>query len=106
MNYYEKFPLIRLLESVNETEFTEYKKIVAKIFDPGVLLKMEGNNGEIKRIDDNPPLRTMDSELLHELSVFAVYMHGTKNGILEADKELKMAGSELIEYLQKEYHLK
>ena len=27
MAYYEKFPLIRLLESVNETEFNEYKKI-------------------------------------------------------------------------------
>jgi hypothetical protein len=105
MTYYEKFPLIRLLESVNETEFTEYKKVAAKIFDPIVLLKMEGIGQEIKRIKENPPLRTTDKELLQELSVFAVYMHGTKKGILGADEEIKAAGAELIDYLEKEYHL-
>jgi hypothetical protein len=105
MTYYEKFPLIRLLESVNETEFNEYKKIASKIFDPAVFIKMEGNNGEIIRTSENPPLRTTDHELLQELSVFSVYMHGTKDGILGADEELKITGSELIEYLQKEYNL-
>lgn len=105
MTYYEKFPLIRLLESVNETEFTEYKKVAAKIFDPAVFIKMEGKNDEIKRISDNPLLRTTDNEVLQELAVFSVYMHGTKKGILGADEELKIAGSELIEYLQKDYHL-
>jgi len=105
MTYYEKFPLIRLLESVNETEFNEYKKIAAKIFDPAVFLKMEGENGEIKRTTENPSLRTTDKELLQELSVFSVYMHGTKKGILGVDEELKIAGAELIEYLQNEYHL-
>jgi hypothetical protein len=86
MTYYEKFPLIRLLESVNETEFTEYKKIAAKIFNPAVFLKMEGNNGEINRTIENPPLRTTDNELLQELSVFSVYMHGTKKAYLEPMK--------------------
>ena len=105
MAYYEKFPLIRLLESVNETEFTEYKKVAAKIFDPAVFLSSEGENDEIKRLNYNPPLRTSDNELLQELSIFAVYMHGTKKGVLGADEELKITGAELIEYLQKEYHL-
>ena len=105
MTYYEKFPLMRLLESINETEFTEYKKIAAKIFDPAVFIAMEGEGDTIKRSAENPPLRTTDKELLQELSVFAVYMHGTKKGVLRVDKELKIAGAELIEYLQKEYHL-
>jgi hypothetical protein len=105
MTYYEKFPLIRLLESINETEFTEYKKVVAKIFDPVVLVSMEGSRDEILRIKDNPPLRTADKEMLQELSVFAVYMRGTKKGVLGADEELKTAGAELIAYLQREYHL-
>ena len=106
MTYYEKFPLIRLLESVNEIEFNEYKKVAAKIFDPAMFLKMEGINDEIKRTSENPLLRTTDNELLQELSIFSVYMHGTKKGILGADEELKTAGVELIEYLKKEYHLK
>ena len=105
MTYYEKFPLVRLLESVNETEFTEYKKVAAKIFDPAVFLSSEGKNDEIKRVSYNPSLRTTDKELLQELSIFAVYMHGTKKGILGNDEALKTAGAELIEYLQKEYHL-
>jgi len=105
MAYYEKFPLIRLLESVNETEFNEYKKIAAKIFDPAVFLKMEGESGGIIRTTENPPLRTTDNELLQELSVFAVYMRGTKKGILGVAEQLKIAGAELMEYLQKEYHL-
>jgi hypothetical protein len=106
MTYYEKFPIIRLLESVNETEFTEYKKVAAKIFDPAVFLSSEGKNSEIKRLSYNPPLRSTDKELLQELSVFAVYMHGTKKGILGYDEELKINGAALIEYLQEEYYLK
>jgi hypothetical protein len=105
MNYYEKFRLIRLLESVNETEFTDYKKVAAKIFDPVVFLRMEGEGEEIKRISDNPSLRTTDSELLKELSLYAVYMHGTKKGVLAAVEEIKIEGVLLIEYLQTEYQL-
>ena len=105
MSYYEKFPLMHLLESINETEFTEYKKVASKIFDPAVFLNMEGINDEIKRTDENPLLRSTDPELLQELSVFSVYMHGTKKGILANAAILKTSGAELIEYLQKEYHL-
>jgi len=105
MSYYEKFPQTRLLETINETEFTEYKKLAAKIFDPILFLSSEGKNDEIQRLNYNPPLRTTDKELLQQFSVFAVYMHGTKKGILTNDETLKATGAELIEYLQKEYHL-
>ena len=105
MNYYEKLPLIHLLESINETEFTEYKKVAAKIFDPNVFLKMEDENGDIKRIIDNPPLYNLDNELLQELSAFSVYLHGTKKTVIKTDIDLETEGAELIEYLRKEYHL-
>ena len=105
MSYYEKFPIIRLLESINETEFTEYKKVAAKIFDPAQFLKMEGSNDDIRRITDNPPLRNIDKELLQELSAFSVYMHGTKKGIIGNDETIKKSGAELLDYLQKEYDL-
>ena len=106
MAYYEKFPIIRLLESINETEFTEYKKAAAKIFYSAIFLKMEGNNDEIKRTSDNPPLQTTDKDLFQEFSAYAVYMHGTKKGILGNIEALKITGAELITYLQKEYQLK
>jgi hypothetical protein len=105
MNYYEHLPLIHLLESINETEFTEYKKVAAKIFDPNIFLKMEDENGDIKRIVENPPLRNTDNELLQELSAFSVYMHGTKKTAIKTDNDLKTEGADLIDYLKKEYHL-
>ena len=106
MNYYENFPLLRLLESINETEFTQYKILASKIFNPAVMVSIEGTGDQIIRITENPPLRTMDNEALQQLSIFAVYMHGTKKGVLNADEKLKTAGAELIKYLQNEYHLK
>jgi hypothetical protein len=106
MDYYNRVPLVHLLESINETEFTQYKTAAAKIFNPAIFISTEGDGNEIKRVSGNPPLRTTDNELLQELAVFAVYMHGTKKGVLTTDEEMKRAGSELIDYLQKEYHLK
>ena len=105
MTYYEKLPLITLLQSINETEFTEYKKVAAKVFDPVTFINAEGTANEIKRVKENPPLRTNDRELLQELSIFTVYMHGTKRGILGSCEEIRSKGTDLIEYLQKEYHL-
>src|SRR5579875_711857 len=106
MDYYNTVPLVRLLESINETEFTQYKIMAAKIFNPEIFISTEAAGNVIKRINANPPLRTMDKELLQELSVFAVYMHGTKKGVLDADEKMKQAGAALIDFLQKEYHLK
>ena len=105
MAYYERFPLIRTLENINETEFTEYKKVAARIFDPAIFLKMEGTNDEIKRSTENPPLRSMNSELLQELSVFAVYIHGTRKGIIGTSEQIKSQGVELLKYLEEQYHL-
>ena len=105
MDYYKKIPLVRLLESVNEEEFTQYKSVAAKIFYSDIFIKSEGNGSAIKRLSGNLPLRNTDIELLQELSVFAVYMHGTKKGILDSDEQIKKSGSELIEYLEQEYHL-
>jgi hypothetical protein len=104
MAYYEKLPLIRLLENINETEFTEYKKVAAKIFSPAVFRAMEGDNDTILRGADNPPLRTADIELFQELSVYAVYLHGTKKGIVANAEEIKTSGAALLKYLEDEYH--
>jgi len=105
MDYYNQVPLVRLLESINETEFTQYKIVAAKIFNPEIFVGTEGNGNQIVRVSGNPPLRTTDNELLQELAVFAVYMHGTKKGILDTDEKMKRTGSELIDFLLKEYHL-
>lgn len=105
MAYYEKLPLIRQIESIYNDEFNEYKKLAAKVFDPGIFKQMESDNQGINRTNDNPPLRTTDNELLKELSVFSIYMNGSRKGILDAEDELKNSGAELIAFLKTEYTL-
>jgi len=60
---------------------------------------------KVVRINGSPPPRIIDSEILQELSVYSAYLHSTKKGLAVTESELKTAGKELIEYLQKEYDL-
>ncbi len=106
MNYYEKFPLIRFMEINHETEFTEYKKIAARVFDAAIFKSMETDGEEIKRININQPLHTYDKAILQELAFFGVQMSGTKKSIFITEGKLRITGAELLKYLQKEYHLK
>lgn len=103
--YYDKFPQLRLLERINDDEFSDFKRIASKIFDPAVFIRMKGPNNLVKRLNDNPPLRNADNELLQELSIFSIYLSSTKGGLLSVDYELKAMGDELIQTLQKEYNL-
>jgi len=105
MAYYESIPSIRLLENVFIGEFDQYKILASKIFDPAVFISMEMKEGEIIRTDKNPPLQSYDPSTIKQLSVFAVYMNGSARGLLGMAKELNNKGKELIDYLQKEYHL-
>jgi hypothetical protein len=105
MAYYEKLPLIRQIESIYNDEFNEYKKLAAKVFDPVILKQMESDNQGINRTNTNPPLRTTDNEVLKELSVFSIYMNGSRKGILDAEDELKNSGNELIKFLKQEYNI-
>ena len=105
MDYYNKVPLVRLLESINETEFTQYKIVASKVFNPETFKNTDGERNEVETMIGNPPLQSTDKELLQQLSIFSVYMKGTKKGRLDADEEIKKSGAGLIDYLQKEYHL-
>ncbi len=101
MNYYGKIQLIRQVEAIHESEFADFKRIAAKVFDPVIFFQMQTGQSQIKRIAENPPLRTMDNELLKELSIFAIYMNGSRSGVLDAENDLKKDGAELLEFLKR-----
>ena len=105
MTYYETIPSVRLLENIFFGEFDQYKILASKIFEPKIFISMEMKDGEIMRTDKNPPLQSYDPATIKQLSVFAVYMNGSARGLLQMAGELNGKGKELIEYLQKEYHL-
>lgn len=106
MAYYESVPSIRLLENIFLREFDQYKILASRIFDPSVFINMEMKNGEIIRTDKNSPLQSYDPALIKQFSVFAVYMNGSARGLLFLAEELNSKGKGLVDYLQKEYHLK
>jgi len=106
MAYYENIPLIQQIEGLYFGEFDHYKTMASRIFDPAVFTSMEMKNGEITRTDQNPPLQSYDPGLIKQLSLFAVYMNGSGRGIIQQVRELKQKGEIMIDYLQREYHLK
>lgn len=105
MGYYGQFPQIRLLEDNYNHEFDNFKKVAAKIFEPGIMRRQEGVDGEILRSNDNPQLRTYDTELLKELSFHALQMNGSRRSRLAELKRLETSAKELLATLQKSYHL-
>lgn len=105
MDYYAKFPWLRLLEENYNKEFDGYKSIAVKILDPGILRRQENKDGTIIRSTDNPLLRSYDGGLLKELEFYAVQMNGSRRSMIPMLKDLKKNAGELIEYLEKQYRL-
>jgi hypothetical protein len=105
MDYYSQFSWIRLMEDNYNHEFDNFKKIAAKILDPVILRRQETEKGTIQRSDDNPLLRTYDIEMLKEMAFHSVHMNGSRRSKLLLFEKLKKSAEELINYLQKAYHL-
>lgn len=106
MEYYSQFPWIRLLEGNYTREFDAYKTTAARLIDPGIYRRLENPDGSIRRSTDNPKLLSYEPRLLKELEFHAVQMNGSRRSIIPLVKTLKASGSELIRYLQEQYHLK
>ena len=106
MGYYNQLSLIRLLEDNYNHEFDNYKRVAAKIFDPGILRRQEASNGEILRSHDNPSLIGYDIEQLKELGFHTLQMNGSRRSKILLLKNMKKSGEDLIAYLKDKYHLK
>ena len=106
MAYYDKLQQIRQVEGIYDSEFNEYKKVAAKVFEPAVFKEMEQNDGSIARNSTNPSLQTNNINLFKELAVFSIYMNGSRRGLLVFEKDFQKTATELINYLEDEYHLK
>ena len=106
MSYYNQFSPIRLLEDNFNHEFDNYKRIAAKILDPGILRRQEDSNGEIQRSNDNPSLITYDAGMLKELGFHTLQMNGSRRSKIFLLEKMKKSGEVLILYLNDKYHLK
>jgi hypothetical protein len=105
MSYYNQLSHIRLLEDNYNHEFDNYKRIAAKIIDPGILRRQENSNGEIRRSDDNTSLTTYDAGLMKELGFHTLQMNGSRRSKIVLLENLRKTAVDLKSYLQKEYHI-
>ncbi|MDI1324013.1 MAG: hypothetical protein PSV36_14775 [Algoriphagus sp.] len=105
MTYYNLIPFIRQLEDVHTQEFESFKEIGAKIFEPSAFRMMESEDGQINQASTLQSLRTDNGELLKELGIYAVYMNGTRRGILPVEEQLRTNGAALIKYLKQKYEI-
>ncbi|TMI95556.1 MAG: hypothetical protein E6H08_06325 [Bacteroidetes bacterium] len=105
INYYNQYSPAKLLENNYSLEFDSYKRVAAKIFDPGILRRQENNASEIIRSHYNPSLLSYDANLLKELGFHVLQMSGSRRsrlGVLQAQSTKAL---QLKSYLQEEYHL-
>ncbi len=106
MTYYNQFSLLHLLEDNYNEEFNNYKKVAAKIFDPGILRRQETNDGEITRSTDNPAILSYDGRDLKELAFHTLQMNGSRRSKLGILENLKQSADDLSAYLKTKYRLK
>lgn len=105
MEYYNQLSTIRLLEDNYNHEFDNFKKVAAKILDPGILRRQEDNKGEIQRSNDNPALITYDAGQLKELGFHTLQMNGSRRSKLLLLENMKNSGEDLVSFLKNKYHL-
>ena len=105
MGYYNQFSWIRLLEDNYNHEFDNFKHIAAKILDPIILRRQETDKGNIERSNDNPSLRTYETEMLKEMAFHTVHMNGSRRSKFLLFEKLKKSAEDLNDYLKKEYRL-
>lgn len=106
MAYYSQFSWIRLLEDNYNHEFDDYKLIAAKILDPAILRRQETSDGNIYRSNDNPSIRTYDTEMLKEMAFHTLQMNGSRRSKLLLFEKLKKSAEDLNTDLKKEYDFK
>ena len=106
MEYYNHLSTIRLLEDTYNHEVNNFKNVGAKILDPSILRKQEGEEGEIQRSNDNPALQTYDAGLLKELAFHTLQMNGSRRSKMKMLEKMKKNGQDLLSFLKDKYHLK
>ena len=79
--------------------------LLAKIFNPFVFDNMLANNNEIQKPIDNPPLRSYDISLQQDLAYNINQLKGSNIIISTRLKLLHAKATNIISFLQKEYHL-
>ena len=108
LNYYAGINFLELLKSINSQQAETYRNMAIDIFDPMIFEWMVANKTKdnITMPEGNPKLLTYDKRQLTRLTGAIHYFNSTRRALGIAYLKQKLAASNLISLLKKEYHLK
>jgi hypothetical protein len=105
MSYYEQIYPIQQLQNHYENEFDNYKTIAVQVFEPVVFRKQINEKGEVVKTDYNPALQNTNPTLLKQLSVYVLYMNGSRRSLAINEQNLLKAAQDLNLFLKIKYSL-
>jgi hypothetical protein len=106
MKYYAGFPELRMIEELFNRENMAFKEVASKVMSQSVYRDQINPDGSVARIQGDLSLLTYDATVLNQLGFYAVQMNGSRTGMVNILQNLKQSAAELLDYLQKTYHLK
>lgn len=106
MKYYSGFPELRMIEELFNRENMAFKEVASKVMSQSVYRDQINHDGSVARIQGDLSLLSYDGTVLNQLGFYAVQMNGSRTGMVNILQNLKQSAAELLDYLQKTYHLK
>ena len=104
MSYQKLVEIIYLNQEDDRIERRATDPILSRMFNPFVLIKMVVADG-INRPTDNPPLRSYDQNLYLDLAYYINQLNGSNFLIVGRLNLLNEKAINIINFLEKEYHL-
>jgi hypothetical protein len=95
------------LIQLEDLEIAEYRKSMNGVFDGIIVDKMNGDetNSNLKRLNYNPPLVSVDKKDINNLTVQLAIVKGNRIKQTERMVKIQSSAESLINLIQKEYHL-
>lgn len=105
ISYQQSVEIINGNQSDERNERYNTHPVLSRMFNPFVFDKMVSIDG-VSRPQNNPPLRSYDPNIQQDLA-FNIHMIKGSTFLIESRlKLLKLKATNIISFLQKEYHLK
>ena len=106
IEYYNRLVFIDYLQAIAFNEADEYRKMAIDVFHPVLFNDIVMADNTVMRPPGNPALLTYDTKILIRIAGMVSYLRNTKLGLANAETEMKTAAIDLIQLIEKEYHLK
>jgi hypothetical protein len=105
IEYYNKLTFIEAIQSTDQDESQEFRKMAISVFHPVDVDNMISPDNDIIKPIGNPALLTTNKQDLIRLAGMVSYIKNSRLAQANSEKKMNQNAIELLELLKKEYHL-